>query len=617
MGTPLSTTRNNKELVDNLVASGYLRTREIIEGFKIVDRGDYVSPSRRNAAYADCAWKYKDLHLSAPSIYSFVLEHMQIQSGMSFLNVGSGTGYLSTIAGLLVGEYGVNHGIELNEDIIKHAEVCVESFLKNALPLVKNSSFCRPVFAHGNALAVLPNMLYDRIYIGAKCSEAMTNYFKQFLKIDGCLMIPISNNICLIQRLSSKLFHWSSVNGVAFASLASGKNNKESTDVKSIEAFGKPLSLKESCRRCIRDFIEREALKRIIETLEKDEELVKDRPNDCKVNFPTNKPSSNNFQSSNQSNFIQNKSETEIESIKREHMNNCTTCTSYAVQDNQAMNVDYDGEDHFETLEELEMNIARFENRYRWLLENGTIRPELVRIRQTPIHVCTISDDTSDDDEDNNDKTDDKSDVRTDLIEKDKVTFPKIDLQSRNENVTVSKTSERDGASCSHEEKAPKRPSEFDDESESKRSHGMCHCSSISSDEDNLVLSDFKSISSSSSSSSSSSMSSDDDTCSEDSLMSLPLPSFSYGRFTRNLQLDVDNDNDCANANKDVFCTYQDIKMQKPQCDKLSKSIADWNLYTQSLFISIFNRLVDELPLPEPVKNYIRIVNVNYLSERF
>lgn len=99
------------------------------------------------------------------------------------------------------------------------------------------------------------------------------------------------------------------------------------------------------------------------------------------------------------------------------------------------------------------MNIARFENRYRWLLENGTIRPELVRIRQTPIHVCTISDDTSDDDEDNNDKTDDKSDVRTDLIEKDKVTFPKIDLQSRNENVTVSKTSERDGASCSHEGK--------------------------------------------------------------------------------------------------------------------------------------------------------------------
>lgn len=71
MGTPLSTTRNNKELVDNLVASGYLRTREIIEGFKIVDRGDYVSPSRRNAAYADCAWKYKDLHLSAPSIYRF------------------------------------------------------------------------------------------------------------------------------------------------------------------------------------------------------------------------------------------------------------------------------------------------------------------------------------------------------------------------------------------------------------------------------------------------------------------------------------------------------------------------------------------------------------------
>lgn len=69
---------------------------------------------------------------------------------MSFLNIGSGTGYLNTIVGLLVGEYGINHGIEINKDVIAHAEVCIDSFMANTLPQIKNTSFCRPTLTHGD-----------------------------------------------------------------------------------------------------------------------------------------------------------------------------------------------------------------------------------------------------------------------------------------------------------------------------------------------------------------------------------------------------------------------------------------------------------------------------------
>ena len=57
-------------------------------------------------AYEDHAWKRGNYHLSAPCIYTKALESLDIKRGQSFLNLGSGTGYLSTMAGLLLGAKG-------------------------------------------------------------------------------------------------------------------------------------------------------------------------------------------------------------------------------------------------------------------------------------------------------------------------------------------------------------------------------------------------------------------------------------------------------------------------------------------------------------------------------
>lgn len=118
-----------------------------------------------------------------------------ISSGVSFLNVGSGTGYLSTMAGLLIGAYGINHGIEIYPENVEFAQEKQEEFLERFAwydPL----EFCEPLFVVGNGLLLSPgNLLYDRIYCGAACPPEHVQLMKNMLTVGGILVMPHENQV--------------------------------------------------------------------------------------------------------------------------------------------------------------------------------------------------------------------------------------------------------------------------------------------------------------------------------------------------------------------------------------------------------------------------------------
>lgn len=97
--------KTNAELVDDLVLTDCIKSRYVEKAFLAVDRALYhLAAHRQNAYNKDQPWKAGNLHLSSPVIYALVLETLRLGPGMSFLNLGSGTGYLSTLAGLILGE---------------------------------------------------------------------------------------------------------------------------------------------------------------------------------------------------------------------------------------------------------------------------------------------------------------------------------------------------------------------------------------------------------------------------------------------------------------------------------------------------------------------------------
>ena len=131
------------------------------------------------------------------NLYGAVLDHVchPVHTGLSFLNVGSGTGYMSTMAGLLIGPYGINHGIEIYQENVDFALQKQEEFLEKFAwydPL----HFCEPLFVVGNGLLLSPgNLLYDRIYCGAACPPEHAQLMKNMLAVGGILVMPYENQV--------------------------------------------------------------------------------------------------------------------------------------------------------------------------------------------------------------------------------------------------------------------------------------------------------------------------------------------------------------------------------------------------------------------------------------
>ncbi|XP_040028127.2 protein-L-isoaspartate O-methyltransferase domain-containing protein 1 [Gasterosteus aculeatus] len=220
MGGAVSAGEDNDDLIDNLKEAQYIRTEKVEQAFRAIDRGDYYLNGYRDSAYKDLAWKHGNIHLSAPCIYSEVMEALKLQPGLSFLNLGSGTGYLSTMVGLIIGPFGVNHGVELHKDVVEYAREKLDDFIKSSDSFDK-FEFCEPVFVVGNCLEISTDShQYDRIYCGAGVQKDHENYMKVLLKIGGILVMPIEDQLTQITRTGQCTWDSKNILAVSFAPLA-------------------------------------------------------------------------------------------------------------------------------------------------------------------------------------------------------------------------------------------------------------------------------------------------------------------------------------------------------------------------------------------------------------
>jgi protein-L-isoaspartate O-methyltransferase len=222
MGQNQSLGANNSEFVDSLVDTASIESPEVEFIFRLTDREKFFPPSGKSEVYRDGAWKSTDsneppIHISAPETYTNVMENLGLKKGMSFLNVGSGSGYLSSMVGFAIGSLGVNHGIEVNEEIIQFANETKERFIKDTV--ISGFDWCPPEYYYGNAFNIKTDMKYDRIYCGARVPDGERLRFLKLLKIDGVCIMPYGEVFQRIRRASEKTFLCREISNVQFGDM--------------------------------------------------------------------------------------------------------------------------------------------------------------------------------------------------------------------------------------------------------------------------------------------------------------------------------------------------------------------------------------------------------------
>ena len=144
-------------------------------------------------AHADQPLREDHVHISAPHIYGTALEALELEPGsaQSFLNLGSGTGYLSCIVANLLGPHAVHVAVEVSAPTLQHASESWQRW-QAANP---HLSVPRCEFLHGNALQINGTTGeavtgFDRVYVGATVPRRKLQRLAQLLRPGGILVGP-------------------------------------------------------------------------------------------------------------------------------------------------------------------------------------------------------------------------------------------------------------------------------------------------------------------------------------------------------------------------------------------------------------------------------------------
>lgn len=198
-----------RKLVSDLIKSGYLKTSIIIDAFLKINRAKFVLPEYKKQAYEDVPLPIGyGQTISQPLTVAIMLELLCPQKGQIILDIGSGSGWTTTLLAYIVGQTGKVIAIERKKELVEFGKNNADKFGYVRKGIIE--------FYEGDgSKGFLAEAPFDRILVSAM-TNCVPNALKDQLKVEGKLVIPVNNSLWQLSKIGEKDFHKEEYPGFAF-----------------------------------------------------------------------------------------------------------------------------------------------------------------------------------------------------------------------------------------------------------------------------------------------------------------------------------------------------------------------------------------------------------------
>jgi len=201
-----------ESLIKDLIKGGYLKSSSLIDAFEKIDRADFVPENLKSEAYFNQPLPIGfGQTISQPLTVAFMLELLEPKQEEKILDVGAGSGWVSALLAQIVGEKGRVCASERIPELCEFGKqnAAKYNFVKNGII----EFFC------GDASRGYPKEApFDKIIAGAAGKE-VPPVWQEELKIGGRLVMPVENNIVVLDKIGPAEFDKKEFFGFSFVPL--------------------------------------------------------------------------------------------------------------------------------------------------------------------------------------------------------------------------------------------------------------------------------------------------------------------------------------------------------------------------------------------------------------